>query len=68
INIFNLPIINIMEVKVLITEFHTQRLHLRKTEESDSLSILASFMLFYKQGNNNNVVYNFFCYLLRFST
>ncbi|EEK48367.1 Uncharacterized acetyltransferase p20 [Bacillus cereus ATCC 10876] len=28
-----------MEVKVLITELYTQRLHLRKTEESDSLSL-----------------------------
>lgn len=28
-----------MEVKVLITELYTQRLHLRKIEESDSLSL-----------------------------
>ncbi|KZD51582.1 Ribosomal-protein-alanine acetyltransferase [Bacillus cereus] len=28
-----------MKVKVLITELYTQRLHLRKKEESDSLSL-----------------------------
>lgn len=28
-----------MEVKVLITELHTQRLHLRQMKESDSLSL-----------------------------
>jgi ribosomal-protein-alanine N-acetyltransferase len=39
INILNPTITNIMEVKLLITELHTERLHLRKMEVSDSSSL-----------------------------
>jgi [ribosomal protein S5]-alanine N-acetyltransferase len=38
INIFQPNYYKIMEVKVLITQLHTERLHLREMQESDSLS------------------------------